>query len=546
MGYEIEFKLIDIKDINKIQRNEEIEDSIWGCEEVKVKCKRDIADEYCKAVIQCSIGAANIECESRYVGCTDRIGHYEFEIIKDDVKYVVIFQQDTYEWNLQLTVKIGYKTPADKEKLQNEYDTFLEKLKLCIKNSVVSDWYKCVWISDNQSLWLAKEVYSEIYMAENELRAFVSKIMIDNFGVEWYDKPEFSKMSASIELNANNVKRNVPNFANIDINLYTITLEGLMATVTSDIYSDSMVSDIEVQKAIKRKIFSTTQLDKMQSTLDFLRTKYTKKYNIWDKFFVPFIDEPVAFQKELTTFIANRNHVAHNKLLDLSAKNKMLGDTQKFREYVKNAVKKFDNENLSMEVEETIQAIEDQREYEKEAYLEIVELESGVKIRNKEDILEEFHEVVDNVFKGVCERLYFSETMDIDEESELQDMDDEQILFKISHGQNILLMVYGLINIDASEGATSSLKITVVGKDDENVAEECIEYINGQAEYNAEQTCYMPVVQDSLDTGNIEKISEDIETYLNRLIEVYETNGYIEEARGEDWKADVADISEEQ
>jgi hypothetical protein len=38
-------------------------------------------------------------------------------------------------------------------------------------------------------------------------------------------------MIASIELNANNVKRNVPNFANIDINLYTITLEGLMETV---------------------------------------------------------------------------------------------------------------------------------------------------------------------------------------------------------------------------------------------------------------------------------------------------------------------------
>ena len=38
---------------------------------------------------------------------TDRIGHYEFEITKDDVKYAVILQQDTYEWNIQLTVQIG-------------------------------------------------------------------------------------------------------------------------------------------------------------------------------------------------------------------------------------------------------------------------------------------------------------------------------------------------------------------------------------------------------------------------------------------------------
>ncbi len=64
MKYEIEFKLIDIKDINKIQHVEEVEDSTWG-KMVKVECKDDIADEYCKGVIQCAIEAANIECESR-------------------------------------------------------------------------------------------------------------------------------------------------------------------------------------------------------------------------------------------------------------------------------------------------------------------------------------------------------------------------------------------------------------------------------------------------------------------------------------------------
>lgn len=413
MGYEIEFKLIDIKNINKIRYIEEIEDSTFG-EEVKSTCEYDIDDEYCKTVIQSAIETTNIECESRNIGCTDRIGHYEFEITNNDVKYAVIFQQDTYKCNLQLTVRIGYKTPEDKEKLQNEYDTFLEKLKLCIKNSVIRDWCKCVWISDTQSLKLANEVYSEIYMAENELRAFVSKVMIENFGAEWYDKPEFLKLNASIKLNAHKVKRSVPNFANIDINLYTITLEDLMKTVKSDIYSDAISSDAEVQKEIKRRIFSTTQLDKMQATLNFLRTKYMKKYNIWDKFFIPFIDEPDNFEKALTIFIDNRNHVAHNKLLDLSAKNKMVVDTQKFSEYLSNAVKNFDKENISMEMEETLQAIDGQLEYEMEAYQEIVETESGVKIRDKEDILEKFNEIIDNVFSVMYEKLYFIDTMEID------------------------------------------------------------------------------------------------------------------------------------
>jgi hypothetical protein len=81
------------------------------------------------------------------------------------------------------------------------------------------------------------------------------------------------------------------------------------------------------------------------------------------------------------------------------------------------------------------------------------------------------------------------------------------------------------------------LKITVIGKNDENVSEERIEYIIGQAEYNAEQTSYMPVVQDSLDDSNAEIISEDSENYLRRFIEEYETSSYREEIREEDWKA---------
>lgn len=541
MGYEIEFKLIDIKDINKIQCVEETE-SPFG-DDVKVVCRHDITDEYCKTIMQRAMTRIAIECEWRYIGCTERIGHHEFEVSGPVNKYIVIFQQDTYEWNVQLTVEIGYKNSCHKS--EQSYDAFLEKLKLAIKNSMVRDWYKCVWISDSQSLWLSREVYSEIYMAENELRAFVSKVMIDNFGAEWHDRPEFSKLSASIELNADNVKRNVPNFANIDVNLYTVTLEGLMDTVQSDIYTDAMSSDSEVQKRIKSKIFSTTQLDKMKSALDFLRNQYTKKYNIWDKFFIPFIDKPEEFQTSLTSFIANRNHVAHNKLLDYSAKEKMLYDTHAFRGYIKEAVRKFDSENRSEEVEETLQAIEDQKEYEREAHLEIVQSEAGISIRDRKKILALFREVIRDIYRDIHEILYFNEVLDVNEINSLKDEMDEQLLFTIFNGRQELLNVYGLVDIDDSEGATSVLKISVVGGNDEDVATESIEYVNGEAEYNLEQTSYMPVVKDSLDDGNKEAVKEAVNEFVLRIMDDCETMGYSEERRAEeDWDADAADILE--
>lgn len=541
MGYEIEFKLIDIKDINKIQCVEETE-SPFG-DDVKVVCRHDITDEYCKTIMQRAMTRIAIECEWRYIGCTERIGHHEFEVSGPVNKYIVIFQQDTYEWNVQLTVEIGYKNSCHKS--EQSYDAFLEKLKLAIKNSMVRDWYKCVWISDSQSLWLSREVYSEIYMAENELRAFVSKVMIDNFGAEWHDRPEFSKLSASIELNADNVKRNVPNFSNIDVNLYTVTLEGLMDTVQSDIYTDAMSSDSEVQKRIKSKIFSTTQLDKMKSALDFLRNQYTKKYNIWDKFFIPFIDKPEEFQTSLTSFIANRNHVAHNKLLDYSAKEKMLYDTHAFRGYIKEAVRKFDSENRSEEVEETLQAIEDQKEYEREAHLEIVQSEAGISIRDRKKILALFREVIRDIYRDIHEILYFNEVLDVNEINSLKDEMDEQLLFTIFNGRQELLNVYGLVDIDDSEGATSVLKISVVGGNDEDVATESIEYVNGEAEYNLEQTSYMPVVKDSLDDGNKEAVKEAVNEFVLRIMDDCETMGYSEERRAEeDWDADAADILE--
>lgn len=541
MGYEIEFKLIDIKDINKIQYVEETEGPFG--DDVKVVCRHDITDEYCKTIMQRAMTRIAIECEWRYIGCTERIGHHEFEVSGPVNKYIVIFQQDTYEWNVQLTVEIGYKNSCHKS--EQSYDAFLEKLKLAIKNSMVRDWYKCVWISDSQSLWLSREVYSEIYMAENELRAFVSKVMIDNFGAEWHDRPEFSKLSASIELNADNVKRNVPNFANIDVNLYTVTLEGLMDTVQSDIYTDAMSSDSEVQKRIKSKIFSTTQLDKMKSALDFLRNQYTKKYNIWDKFFIPFIDKPEEFQTSLTSFIANRNHVAHNKLLDYSAKEKMLYDTHAFRGYIKEAVRKFDSENRSEEVEETLQAIEDQKEYEREAHLEIVQSEAGISIRDRKKILALFREVIRDIYRDIHEILYFNEVLDVNEINSLKDEMDEQLLFTIFNERQELLNVYGLVDIDDSEGATSVLKISVVGGNDEDVATESIEYVNGEAEYNLEQTSYMPVVKDSLDDGNKEAVKEAVNEFVLRIMDDCETMGYSEERRAEeDWDADAADILE--
>ena len=107
-----------------------------------------------------------------------------------------------------------------------------------------------------------------------------------------------------------------------------------MDTVKADIYSDAMLDSPEMQKLIKERILATTQLDKMRSTLEFLKNRYVKTYNIWVKFFKPLIADPVKWEELLTSFIANRNHVAHNKLLDYMSKETMINDTREFGRFI--------------------------------------------------------------------------------------------------------------------------------------------------------------------------------------------------------------------
>lgn len=547
MNYEIEFKMIEIKDLSKIQKRKIVKDDIF---EADVEQVEDIADVYCQGIMERIETLFGSDCKVKYIGCTDRIGNFEFKVSYKDVEYTVIFQMDTYEWNRQFTIKIGYSqicvgipVPQMREKIAG-YDHFLEKLKISIKNSLIRDWYKCVWIKDNQSLELSRDVYSDIYMAENELRAFVSRIMIEHFGIDWHDRPEFYKLKASIEENAVIIKRNVPNFNNIDVNLYTVTLEKLMDTVMSDVYSDAMQDSPEMQKLIKERIFATTQLDKMKSALDFLKNRYVKKYNIWEKFFKPLIADPVKWEELLTSFIANRNHVAHNKLLDYMSKETMLSDTREFRRFIREAVIKFDEENCSEEVEETLQAIADQREYEQEARMEIVESESGVKIRNKTKILKLFQDTIDEIYTDAVNKVYFDEGIEVLGECKLQDTVDEQLLFSITGRSGKALEIYGVIDIDDSEGTASVMQIRVYNAD-ENIVNGDIEYVNGEAEYNIEQTSHMPVVMDSYDDSNAEIIKNAVDEFLEREREDEAIISHGEKRMTEeDWHAEEMDALE--
>ena len=129
-------------------------------------------------------------------------------------------------------------------------------------------------------------------------------------------------------------------------------------------------------------------------------------------------------------------------------------------------------------------------------------------------------------------------------ECKLQDSVDEQLLFSITGRSSKKLEIYGVIDIDDSEGAASAMQIRVYSAD-ENIVNGDIEYVNGEAEYSPEQTSHMPVVMDSYDDSNAEIIKNAVDEFLERERED-EAIVFFEEKRmaEEDWHAEEMDALE--
>ncbi len=65
MEYEIEFKMVEIKDLSKIQRSVVVEDHDWG---TNVTEMQDLSDKYCKDKMKQVENLFDSECHVKYEG----------------------------------------------------------------------------------------------------------------------------------------------------------------------------------------------------------------------------------------------------------------------------------------------------------------------------------------------------------------------------------------------------------------------------------------------------------------------------------------------
>ena len=192
---------------------------------------------------------------------------------------------------------------------------------------------------------------------------------------------------------------------------------------------------------------------------------------LYTSLFVPYIDDSNSFKTAIHSFIEDRNHVAHSKILSWSAYKVILQDFEKIGSLILDATIKFEHSETSDEVIQTWQAEQENEEYENEYYRDRLASETGMDILDEDDILNWFEEVLHDLFNLVYQQYH------LDVCYEISDFD--------MSGENGI--VFSIV-CPAVEDGSAKIDIAAECSIDDDLGEDSICYISAKVG-NGEEIC---------------------------------------------------------
>lgn len=236
----IEFMFNNIKNIELIYLIEETYDEDFGD---NIEEEQYLGTNYCQNIMnRLQIYFSEIK-NCIYQGQTERIAHEEYGFEVANVTYSVSFTIDTFNDKAQTQLGVQIISLTDND----EYDIFLEKCKVYLKEILLKEWEICTWIIDEQSEYLGMQLYPLIFKAENKMRAFVNKVMTHKFGFKWMELIGLEDIIKGYKRSNVDFKREVPEFNNINDYLICSTAESLAKLMLkSKVFESSIhLSDVE-------------------------------------------------------------------------------------------------------------------------------------------------------------------------------------------------------------------------------------------------------------------------------------------------------------
>lgn len=474
-----------IKDKSLIyNESKKIELDPFIVEECEVTHVESLTKEYSDKVLEDVLSTINGYTQKSYQGQLERLAREVYEVVINELIYKIAFVFDRDDKYTQLQIELEVKD--QQESFDKKYNKPLETIKISMKNRLLNDWTSCTWIYDEQSELLCSTLYPQIFRIENRVREFANRVLIRHLGYNWIEHCGMEKYKESSDAMGEAFKQSVPEFRDINTTMLSVTLE----TLVKLLYEGKIYErNLKIQYDEIHTLLKIAKNSNETNMLNFLDKHKDIRENIWDGIVSKYLNDPDAFQEQFTQFIKDRNHVAHNKLLTYSAYNIMLGELEKFDDSVKKAIEKFEIDNPSEEVMETLDLIREQQEIQEsyeDYWREQINEEAGVKIRDEDEIFEMFVETVGALKEDISDRYHLDECFEYNSENDLIDYSQTLVANVQCNAVNDeQLDIYVAAFIDESMGGNSTLEI-IAKHGDQLVAEAKCIYSNGSAHETSE------------------------------------------------------------
>lgn len=452
--------------------------------------------------------------ECIYRGCMERIAREVYQLRINENKYEVVFVFDKREENnIQLHIEIESQV-IENENFEIRYDKSLEQLKLALKERLKKDWALCTWLVDDQSEMLCANLYHRFFRIENQVRAFANKVLIQHLGHNWLEQPGLEKYRDSVSSMEKSFKQIVPQYANTDATLISMTLETLSEIMLKAVaYNENTVlTSMDISK-----LYQFLNKRNEDGAKQFVQKKREIKVKIWDEIFVQYISNPEQFKKQLSQFIKSRNHIAHNKLLTFMAFKQIHDELTDFETTITKATESFEEKNASNELLDTWMSEQEQEnydaEYEEQYWRDRIIGETGIEIRDTEEIYDLFYETVMNLYENLADKYHYDSCFDVSDVNQPADDGSTKICTVISNASNDELDIIVSMLLDDDMDSTSYLNIEAKHNEKLVAKAECI-YHNGEGHEGDEGLC----VADSdseYDDSQIHDFLEDVIAYIN-------------------------------
>ena len=334
----------------------------------------------------------------------------ELEITYKDLIFITNIKKRT----VKKTVALMFDITAKDKNVEIKDDRITE-FKVEIKNIFLDYFDECYWIYDEQSLGYSQDVYLGINKAENLFRSYLINFMMLHYGIDWWEK-----VSKTVKNKKNNrvdgYQSALTDLHGVNLDLFSIDIDDLTSLVENEYTinieikcssNQEIPTDNKELKKIAKRYVAQCSDDNFSVLCKTIRSFWN------DELSKHFIDN-CKFKEKWDRLCKNRNHIAHNKLIDKNMYKVMIFDNDYVIKELSDAI---DRLRKSVKTEEDIQ-------FHNYIYNQAIESDLSCfdsKIYDQNDIENEFGDYIqENILDVAEDMLYFCEAL---QDSGIYDID---------------------------------------------------------------------------------------------------------------------------